>query len=240
MKFDPPMQAVTLLRRYKRFLADVRQADGSEITVHCPNTGSMKHCVLPGWEQAALISDSGNDKRKYRHTLEAVQVAHGHWAGVNTGRPNALVAEAIAQGRVRELEPGAGVLREITFGDSRFDLALGERAAPHTFIEVKNVTLGPGPDDPDDGVIAFPDSITERGQKHLRTLMSVAASGKRAVLFFCVQHSGAVAVRPADEIDARYGELLREAMEKGVEVLAWKTAMTAAETRMDTALPLRL
>lgn len=240
MKFDPPMQAVTLLRRYKRFLADVRQADGSEITVHCPNTGSMKHCVLPGREQAALISDSGNDKRKYRHTLEAVQVAHGHWAGVNTGRPNTLVAEAIAEGRVGELEPGAGVLREITFGDSRFDLALGDRAAPHTFIEVKNVTLGPGPDDPDDGVIAFPDSITERGQKHLRTLMSVAASGKRAVLFFCAQHSGAVAVRPADEIDARYGELLREAVDKGVEVLAWKTAMTEFENRLETPLPVRL
>lgn len=177
-----PLERVTLLRRYKRFMADVVRADGSEMTVHCPNTGSMKHCVL-GEPQLALISDSGNPKRKYRHTLEAVQVAHGHWAGVNTSRPNALVEEAIRAGAVTGLNPGSGVEREVKYGDSRFDLALGERSDPHTFVEVKNVTLGPGPNDPDDGVIAFPDSVTERGQKHLLTLMEVVASGKRAVLF---------------------------------------------------------
>ncbi|GGB96614.1 sugar fermentation stimulation protein [Marinobacterium zhoushanense] len=227
MIFDPPLEPVTLLRRYKRFMADVRRADGSEITVHCPNTGSMKNGVLPGQEQAALISDSGNDKRKYRHTLEAVQVAHGHWAGVNTGRSNSLVEEAIRAGLISALSPDDGVEREVRFNDSRFDLALGKRSDPHTFIEVKNVTLGPGPDDPDDGVIAFPDSVTERGQKHLQTLMQVVACGKRAVLLFCVQHSGARAFRPADEVDARYGELLREAGDSGVDVLAWKTSISA-------------
>ena len=107
MNFDPPLREVTLLRRYKRFLADVRLPDGSETTVHCPNTGSMKNCVLPGREQAALISDSGNPKRKYRHTLEAVRVAHGYWAGVNTGRTNALVAEALSAGRIDGLSPAA-------------------------------------------------------------------------------------------------------------------------------------
>ncbi|KZX61524.1 MULTISPECIES: DNA/RNA nuclease SfsA [unclassified Alcanivorax] len=239
MKFDPPLERVTLLRRYKRFMADVVRADGSEMTVHCPNTGSMKHCVL-GEPQLALISDSGNPKRKYRHTLEAVQVAHGHWAGVNTSRPNALVEEAIRAGAVTGLNPGSGVEREVKYGDSRFDLALGERSDPHTFVEVKNVTLGPGPNDPDDGVIAFPDSVTERGQKHLLTLMEVVASGKRAVLFFCVQHSGAQAARPADEIDARYGVLLREAVEKGVEVLAWKVALSADGFRLEHPLPIQL
>ena len=129
MNFDPPLREVTLLRRYKRFLADVRLPDGSETTVHCPNTGSMKNCVLPGQEQAALISDSGNPKRKYRHTLEAVRVAHGYWAGVNTGRTNALVAEALSAGRIDGLSPADGVEREVTFAESRFDLALGERAA---------------------------------------------------------------------------------------------------------------
>ena len=105
---------------------------------------------------------------------------------------------------------------------------------------MKNVTLGPGPDDTDDGLIAFPDSVTVRGQKHLLTLMDVVASGKRAVLFFCVQHSGATAARPADEIDARYGELLREAVQKGVEVLAWKVAISADGCELEKPLPIRM
>lgn len=239
MKFDPPLETVTLLRRYKRFMADVVRADGSEITVHCPNTGSMKNCVL-GVPQQALISDSGNPKRKYRHTLEALQVAHGHWAGVNTSRTNALVEEAVRAARIPSLAPEDGVEREVKYGDSRFDLALGDRADPHTFIEVKNVTLGPGPEEADDGVIAFPDSVTERGQKHLKTLMEVVASGKRAVLVFCVQHSGAMAARPADEIDVRYGELLREAAQEGVEVLAWKTTMSGQEFTLTQAVPVLL
>lgn len=237
MRFEPPLEPVTLLRRYKRFMADVRRADGSEITVHCPNTGSMKNCVLPGTEQAALISDSANPKRKYRHTLEAVQVAHGHWAGVNTGRTNSLVEEAVRAGLIAELDPASGVEREVRWGDSRFDLALGDRQNPHTFVEVKNVTLGPGPDDCDDGLIAFPDSVTERGQKHLVTLMDAVASGRNAVLFFCVQHGGAQAVRPADEIDPRYGKLLREAVAKGVKVLAWQVALTPQAFALQRPLP---
>ncbi|MBA4502667.1 DNA/RNA nuclease SfsA [Marinobacterium marinum] len=240
MHFDPPLEAVTLLRRYKRFLADVRRADGSEMTVHCPNTGSMRNCVLPGVEQRALISDSANLKRKYRYTLEALQVAHGHWVGVNTSRTNALVEEAVRSGRITELAPKSGVEREVKYGDSRFDLALGERQAPHTYIEVKNVTLGPGPDQEDDGIIAFPDSITERGQKHLQTLMQVAAEGKQAVLLFCVQHSGAQVVRPADEIDRRYGELLRQAVGQGVRVLAWKTVLSPQECTLLEPLPVHL
>ncbi len=240
MNFSPELEPVTLLRRYKRFLADVRRADGAEITVHCPNTGSMKNCVLPGVLQQALISDSGNPERKYRHTLEALQVAHGHWAGVNTSRTNALVEEAVRAGQIPELSPEAGVEREVKYADSRFDLALGTRAEPHTYIEVKNVTLGPGPEDEDDGVIAFPDSVTERGQKHLKTLMQVAAEGKTAVLFFCVQHTGAQAVRPADEVDARYGELLREAVNVGVRVLAWRVGLQPGCFVLESPLPVLL
>lgn len=240
MKFDPPLIAVTLLRRYKRFLADVRLPDGAEMTVHCPNTGSMRYCVLADTEQPALISDSGNLKRKYRYTLEAVQVAHGHWAGVNTGRSNALVAEAILAGRVPELEPVHGVEREVRFGDSRFDLALGPRTDPHTYIEVKNVTLGPGPDDPDHGEIRFPDAVTERGQKHLLTLMEVVRAGRRAVLFFCVQHSGARCAGPADHIDVRYGQLLRQAVGLGVEVLAWRTRLAPDGFGLDAPVPVSL
>lgn len=240
MQFNPPLQRVILLRRYKRFLADVRLSDGSEITVHCANTGSMLNCVLPGVEQAALISDSGNPKRKYRHTLEALRVAHGHWAGVNTSQANRLVEEALAAGRVEQLDPGTGLHREVPYGDSRFDLALGERADPHTLIEVKNVTLGPGPHEADSGLLRFPDAVTTRGQKHLTTLMQVVAEGRRAVLFFCVQHSAARRVQPADDIDRRYGELLRQAVAEGVEVLAWRVALAADEIGLEKPLPLVL
>ena len=227
MKFDPPLEEVTFLRRYKRFMVDVQCDNGEQITVHCPNTGSMKNCLFEG--ARALISDSGNPKRKYRHTLEALQVAHGHWAGVNTGRTNALVAEAIRAGRLPELGDAATLRREVTFADSRFDLALELDSPRPTWIEVKNVTLGPAPDDRDHGLITFPDSVTERGQKHLRTLMEVVAQGGRAVLFFCVQHSGAKRAGPADDIDPVYGSLLREAGAAGVEILAWKTRISAQQ-----------
>lgn len=246
MIFSPPLQQAVLRRRYKRFLADIRLADGSEMTVHCPNTGSMKNCAPTG--AAVLYSDSGNPARKYRHTLEAVQVAHGHWVGVNTARPNALVAEALQARRVPELAEFAQLSREVRFGDSRFDIALtashgddnNRGAKLTTYVEVKNVTLGPAPDEPDDGVIAFPDSVTERGQKHLRTLMQVVEQGHRAVLFFCVQHTGAQVMRPADEVDPLYGELLRQAVNSGVTVLAWKTSVSANEFSLQEPIPVRL
>lgn len=237
MRFDPPLETVTFLRRYKRFMVDVRRADGSEMTVHCPNTGSMKNCT-PALAPA-LISDSGNPKRKYRHTLEAIEVAHGHWAGVNTSRTNALVAEAISAGRLPALGDAATLKREVRFGDSRFDLALQLDSDP-VYIEVKNVTLGPAADEPEDGLITFPDSVTERGQKHLRTLMSVVDAGYRAVLVFCVQHTGATAAGPADGIDPVYGQLLRQAAAHGVEILAWKTRISANEMVLDQPVPVVL
>ena len=238
MKFDPPLQRARLIRRYKRFMADVELADGSVITLHCPNTGSMKNCQPPG--AAVLYSDSGNPARKYRHTLEAVQVAHGHWAGVNTARTNQLVAEAILEKRLPGLKRYTALRREVAFADSRFDMALDHADGTHTYIEVKNVTLGPADDEPDTGVIAFPDAVTERGQKHLRTLMEVVRQGHRAVLFFCVQHTGAKAVRPADEIDPKYGALLRQAAGSGVHVMAWRTRISAQEFVLDKAAPVIL
>ncbi len=237
MKFDPPLQQAKLIRRYKRFMADVELADGSVITLHCPNTGSMKNCQPAG--AAVLYSDSGNPARKYRHTLEAVQVAHGHWAGVNTARPNQLVAEAILEKRIPGLKRFAALRREVTFADSRLDIALDHADGAHTYIEVKNVTLGPAEDEPDHGVIAFPDAVTKRGQKHLLTLMEVVRQGHRAVLFFCAQHTGAKAVRPADEIDSTYGDLLRRAIAEGVVVMCWKTVIQADGFRLDIPVPLR-
>lgn len=238
MKFDPPLQQANLIRRYKRFMADVELADGSTLTVHCANTGSMKNCQPTG--AAVLYSDSGNPKRKYRHTLEAVQVAHGHWVGVNTARPNQLVAEAILKKRIPQLASYTELRREVTFSDSRFDLALDHADGGVTYVEVKNVTLGGGEDEPDDGVVSFPDAVTERGQKHLTTLMEAVAQGHQAVLFFCVQHTGAKSFRPADEIDEKYGQLLRQSAAIGVTVMAWKTHISAAEFSLDQAIPVTL
>jgi len=238
MRFDPPLASARLIRRYKRFMADLELPSGEVITVHCPNTGSMKNCQPAG--AAVLYSDSGNPKRKYRHTLEAVQVAHGHWAGVNTGRTNQLVAEAILEKRIPGLKRYTGLRREVTFTDSRFDIALDHADGGLTYIEVKNVTLGPAEDEPDHGVIAFPDAVTERGQKHLLTLMEVVKQGHRAVLFFCVQHTGAQVARPADEVDPRYGKLLRDAIAVGVTVLVWKTTIQPTEFRLERAIGLKL
>jgi len=225
MQFNPPLARGVLLRRYKRFLADVQTASGETLTLHCPNTGAMANCCPAG--AAILYSRSQNAKRKYPCTWEAVQVAYGHWAGINTGRANALVAEAVARGVIPRL-PEAVPEREVNLGDSRFDLAFGDRRDPHTIVEIKSVTLGPGEDDPDHGVVMFPDARTLRGQKHLRALGALAASGRRAILFFCVQHTGARVVRPADQIDPCYGQLLRDAVAAGVEVLAWRTSISPA------------
>lgn len=238
MKFHPRLQEGRLVRRYKRFMAEVELETGEQLTIHCPNTGSMKNC-LP--ENArVLFSESDNPKRKYPHTWEAVQVAHGHWAGINTARTNELVSEAIEAGMISGLAPTGGLHREVTFGDSRLDLALGARELPHTWIEVKNVTLGPGVGEEDTGILYFPDAVTSRGQKHLQALIDVAREGGRAVLFFCVQHTGAREVRPADHIDARYGELLREAMKRGVEVMAWRTRISPGRFALEQAVPVRL
>lgn len=216
MRFSPPLMQGTLLKRYKRFLADIETTDGSITTIHCPNTGSMKHCVVPGTPCWYSLSD--NPKRKLPGTLEITTTAAGHLAGVNTARPNSLVREAIEQGVVTELAGYSSLRSEVRYGEenSRIDLLLEHPDRRQCFVEVKNVTL-----EADDGLIIFPDAVTSRGTKHLRELMAMVKAGHRAVLFFCVQHSGATAAGPADDIDPLYGRTLREALDSGVEVLAY-------------------
>ena len=218
MKFPAPLQEAILIRRYKRFLADVELSSGEIITLHCPNTGSMKNCQQPG--SRVWFTDSGNEKRKYPCTWQLVEVDGRYLVGINTGLSNSLVEEAIKDGIVSELQGYASVRREVPYGEqrSRIDLLLEDRekAAQRCYIEVKNVSLGLGR-----GLGEFPDAVTTRGQKHLEELMHISRQGDRAVLFFCVQHEGIDAVRPADEIDPEYGKLLRKAVATGVEVLAY-------------------
>lgn len=228
-----------LIKRYKRFLADVELDGGEVVTAHCPNTGSMKNCVEVGAD--VWLSSSDNPKRKHRYTWELVRTSRGHYIGINTGRANGIVAAGVRQGLVRQLDGYGEMRREVKYGreNSRIDLLLsGHEKKPDAFVEVKSVTLLESPVTA--GVGYFPDAVSQRGAKHLRELRKVAESGERGVLFFCVQHSGIREVRPADHIDARYGELLRQAEAAGVEVIAYKTRFVARRPRLAKEVPVRI
>lgn len=217
-----------LIKRYKRFLADVLCPDGTVITVHCPNSGSMKGCAVPG--SRVFLSRSDRPGRKYPCTWELAEI-DGVMVGLNTGLPNRLVHEAIANGTIAELQGYATIRPEVPYGEnSRVDLLL-EGADGRCFVEVKNVTLV------ENGQALFPDAVTERGQKHLRELMKVVQDGDRGVIFFTVQRSDAHSVAPADAIDPEYGRLLRHALVNGVEALAYQAEVNCREIRLIKRLP---
>lgn len=213
MKFPSPLLPGTLLRRYKRFLADVRLDNGRELTVHCANPGSMKGCAEPGWR--VLISESPNPKRKLPHTLELIHNGVC-WIGVNPAFANAIVAEGLGAGMVPELAGYQVVQREAAFGDStRFDFLLA-RGAEKCFLEVKSATLVG-----EDGFSAFPDAVTARGLRHIRELLSAREAGYRSVLLFVVQRSdGPAGFRAAHEIDPAYAAALRDAHGRGLEIFS--------------------
>lgn len=222
MNFPEPLVEGRLIRRYKRFLADVRLPDGSEVTAHCPNTGSMLGCQPE--DARVWLSRSDNPKRKLPYTWELVETSPGMLACINTARPNAQARAAVEGGVVVELAGYPECRSEVKYGDekSRIDLLLtGHDQQPDAWVEVKNVTLA----ETDQGF--FPDAVTTRGQKHLRELMAQVARGDRAVLFFVVNHTGIQTVRPADHIDPTYGQLLREACDAGVEVIAYRAGLAS-------------
>ena len=235
MIFNPPLIEGRLIRRYKRFLADVETSAGDTLTLHCPNTGSMRACVSPGSPCWYSVSDSTT--RKYPHTWELATTPDGHVAGINTHRANALVEELLHEGAEPALAAYTELAREVKYGEekSRIDFLLRGAGLPDCYVEVKNVTLHEG-----GGLGEFPDAVSDRGAKHLRELAGMVAAGHRAVLLFCVQHSGIERVAPADHIDAHYGQLLREVASKGVEILAWRATLSAREIRLVTPLPVVL
>lgn len=220
MQFNPPLQSAILIKRYKRFLADVVTPDGRELTLHCPNTGAMTGCATPG--DTVWYSTSDNPKRKYAHTWELTQTQRGAIICVNTLRANILAKEAIRAGNIVELSGYNTLKSEVKYGEekSRIDIMLQAEERQNCYIEVKSVTLAEN----DSGY--FPDAVTERGQKHLRELMSVAAAGDRAVILFAVLHSAIDRFSPAHHIDARYAQLLIEAQTKGVEILVYKAELS--------------
>lgn len=225
MRFPRPLVEGRLLRRYKRFLADI-QLPHAVVTAACPNTGSLMGCCDAG--SRVWLSESDSVTRKYRHTWELVEVG-ATLVGINTGLPNALVSEAIVAGDIPELAGYGGMRREVKFGEegSRVDLLLEEAGRPACYVEVKNVTAAANK-----GVALFPDCVSERGTKHLRELMRLKARGLRPVQLYCVQRGDVREVRPADGIDFEYGRTLREAIAAGVEVLAYRAQVTPDEIRI--------
>ncbi len=240
MIFDSPLQTAFLLRRYKRFLADIKLASGEEITIHCPNTGSMKNCIVEGGQ--CWYSTSDNPKRKYPHTWEIATTPGGHLAGINTGRANGLVREAIEAGVISELSGYSSIRAEVKYGqeNSRIDFLLSSESRDDCYVEVKSVTLCTDSDELSRGEGLFPDAVSQRGSKHLRELIEMKKQGHRAVLVFCVQHTGILQVSPADEIDAVYGETLRMAVKQGVEMLAYKSSVSPSEIVLTSKVPVIL
>lgn len=233
--FTPALQEAVLLRRYKRFLTDIRLPDGQELTVHCPNTGSMRNCGQPG--DRVWVSLEHKPGRKLPGTWELVEVAPAQLACIHSARANRVIGAALAEGLIAPLAGYPQQRAEVKLPElaSRFDFLLSGADQPDCVVEVKSVTLALG-----DGVGAFPDAVSQRGQKHLRELIEVVRGGRRACLLFCVMHSGISQVRPADEIDPEYGRLLREAALAGVEVLAWSVWPEPDGLRVRGALPVSL
>lgn len=231
MRFPAPLLPGTFGRRYQRFFADVRLADGRLVTAHCPNSGSMLGCLAAG--SPVYLSHHPDRGRRLLYTWEMVRVGRA-WVGINTLWPNRLVVEAIDNGVLAELQGYEEIRREVQIGrGTRLDLSL-EGPGRRCYVEVKNVTLRTG------RLAAFPDAVTERGTRHVRELVRLARRGHRAALVFVVQRGDCDAFRPADEIDPTYGRLLRRAVRESVEVLAYEARVTPRGISLVRRLPLVL
>lgn len=223
----------TLVRRYKRFLADIDLDDGSRITAHCADPGSMRDCARPGAEVRCSTSD--NPKRKLRHTLELIRV-RGVWVGVHPARANTLVRAGLEARIFAAFSGYRQVHPERRCGNSRFDFFLDghNRGLPALWLEVKSVTLAAG------AAGRFPDSVTERGRRHAEGLAALCERGERAALLFLVQRRDCEWVEPADDIDPAYGAALRDAAERGVALHAWRTKPGMRALVLDSPVEVRL
>jgi len=228
MKFKEKLIHGRLIKRYKRFLADMELDDGTIVVAHCTNSGSMKSCLEEGAE--VYLTPVNDPKRKTQFTWEMIRINDG-WVGINTANPNSLAYEAIMNNEISELSGYSHVQREVKFGDSRFDV-FAENEHEKCFVEVKNVSMK------ESHFALFPDAVTTRGQKHLKTLMEVKAAGMRAVMLYIIQRSDVEVFAPATEIDPAYNEALKEAMKAGVEVIPMQALVTPMEIRLIKKLPL--
>lgn len=233
--FAEPLLKGRLVRRYQRFLADVRLGDGETVTAHCPNTGSMLGCQAPG--SRVWLSRATNPRRRCALTWELVEAEAGVLVGINTTRTNALVAAALRAGRVHGLPAFDTVRSEVRVPDApvRFDFLLERAGQPDYYLEVKNVTAAVSA-----GLALFPDAVSERASRHARELARLRQAGFGAGILFCVQRADVVAVAPADAIDPAYGQALRAAAAAGVDVLACGARVTPGEISVDRVVDVRL
>lgn len=231
MKFSEPLICGTLIKRYKRFLADVALNDGTIVTAHCPNTGAMTGCAEPGFE--VWLCPSNDPKRKLKYTWEIAVDRHLNKIGINTQNANKIVGEALLEKRILELSQFEHIRKEVKYGseNSKIDFLLSGSDHAELYLEVKSVTLLDG------GVGKFPDTVTERGQKHLRELTQMVMQGKNAAIFFCVQHTGIQKVEIAQSLDPVYFDLMRVALDVGVKVYAYGTDIDQNRIVLGKAIP---
>jgi sugar fermentation stimulation protein A len=219
-----------LLKRYKRFLADVELENGAVVTAHCANTGKMTGCADIGC--VVWLSQNNNPARKLKYSWELSQTNVGHIIGIHSTKANDIVDEALIAKQLASLAQYDNIQREVKIGSkSRIDFVLSNNSE-QCFVEVKSVSLLT-----DHGIGMFPDTVSARASRHVHELIAVKKQGHRAILFFCVQHSGIKVVCPADEIDVAYGELVRQAIEQGVEVLAYGCNLSTAGITLAQRLP---
>ena len=225
----PDLYKGVLIKRYKRFLADIALDTGETITAHCPNSGSMRACSDS--ERPVYVSKHDSPKRKLKYTWELIDMPES-LVGVNTGIPNKLVYRTIQKNGIPELAGYRTIISEIAVGDkTRLDLALYGAKGETCYIEIKNCTLV------ENNQAAFPDAVTTRGQKHLAELIKLKSAGHRSVIFFFVQRMDALVFRPCDEIDPEYGRMLREAVNSGVEILVYDVVIDPKTICIGKKLP---
>ena len=228
----PKLIPGTLLKRYKRFLADVRLEKGETVTAHCPNTGSMKTCCEHG--RPVYLSYHPHPKRKLKYTWQLIEMADS-LVGINTGIPNRLVQKSIRDGRIEELSGYDDVISEVkTSSHSRIDLLLQKEGKKKCFVEIKNCTFV------EEGVAAFPDAVTDRGLKHLVELQNLLSKGSRCVMFYLIQRMDAAVFKPADRIDPAYGRMLRQAVRNGVEIMAYDVSIDLKTIILNRKIPLMI
>ena len=225
----PKLVRGILIKRYKRFMVDVKLQNGHVVTAHCPNTGSMRACCEPG--RPAYLSRHNNPARRLQYTFELIEMP-ASLVGVNTAVPNRLVREAIHEGTIRSLAGYDSVRAEVRYGtNSRIDLLLESQRRGRCFVEIKNCTLVA------QGIAYFPDAVTVRGLKHLQELQHQVQEGHRCVIFYLIQRTDAHLFKPADFIDPAYGRALRVAVQQGVEIMAWDVKIDLVKIELHNPVP---